>query len=67
MSLVLAGKIAWVLMAVGWYILRYPFERRALRARVSVDRKKLADRHRLTISLTGLGACLLYTNPSPRD
>ncbi|MDW6022137.1 protein-S-isoprenylcysteine O-methyltransferase [Mesorhizobium sp. BAC0120] len=55
MSLVLAGKTAWVLMAVGWYILRYPFERRARRARVSVDRKKFADRVRLTISLTGLG------------
>lgn len=55
MSLVLAGKIAWVLLAVGWYILRYPFERRAKRARVSVDEMKRTDRIRLTVSLTGLG------------
>ena len=55
MSLALAGKIAWVLMVVGWYILRHPFERRARRTRVSVDRKRLADRFRLTVSLTGLG------------
>jgi protein-S-isoprenylcysteine O-methyltransferase Ste14 len=55
MSLVLAGKIAWAAMAAGWYILRYPFDRRAKRVRVSVDQKKRADRVRLAISLTGLG------------
>ncbi len=55
MSLVLAGKIAWVALVVGWYALRYPFERRAKRARVSVDQKKLADRLRMTVSLVGLG------------
>lgn len=55
MSAVLAGKIAWVLLTIAWYVLRYPFERRAKRARVSVDRKKFADRARLAVSLTGLG------------
>jgi len=55
MSLALAGKIAWAAMAVGWYILRYPFDRRAKRVRVSVDQMKRADRVRLAISLTGLG------------
>lgn len=55
MSLVLAGKIAWIVLVVGWYALRYPFERRAKRARVSVDQKKLADRLRMTVSLVGLG------------
>jgi protein-S-isoprenylcysteine O-methyltransferase Ste14 len=55
MSLVLAGKIAWALMVGGWYILRYPFERRAKRVRVSVDHKRLADRFRLAVSLAGLG------------
>jgi protein-S-isoprenylcysteine O-methyltransferase Ste14 len=54
-SLVVAGKIAWVALTVGWFILRYPFERRARRARVSVDQMKLADRIRLTVSATGLG------------
>lgn len=55
MSLVIAGKIAWAAMVVGWYILRYPFERRVKRVRVSVDQKKRADRIRLTVSLAGLG------------
>ena len=55
MSLVVAGKIAWIALMVGWFILRYPFERRAKRERVSVDQKKLADRIRLTMSATGLG------------
>ena len=55
MSLVLAGKIAWVVLVVGWYVLRYPFERRAKRARVNVDQKKLADKLRMTVSLVGLG------------
>jgi protein-S-isoprenylcysteine O-methyltransferase Ste14 len=54
-SLVVAGKIAWIALVVGWFILRYPFERRAKRERVSVDQKKLADRIRLTVSSTGLG------------
>ena len=61
MSLVVAGKIAWVALTVGWFILRYPFERRARRARVSVDQMKLADRIRLTVSATGLGVVpLIY-------
>jgi protein-S-isoprenylcysteine O-methyltransferase Ste14 len=60
-SLVVAGKITWVALTVGWFILRYPFERRARRARVSVDQMKLADRIRLTVSATGLGVVpLIY-------
>lgn len=55
MSLVIAGKIVWALLVVGWYVLRYPFERRARRTRVSVDQMKFADRLRLTVSLAGLG------------
>jgi protein-S-isoprenylcysteine O-methyltransferase Ste14 len=55
MSLVLAGKIVWVALVAGWYVLRYPFERRAKRVRISVDQRKRADRIRLAVSLTGLG------------
>jgi protein-S-isoprenylcysteine O-methyltransferase Ste14 len=55
MSLVLACKIAWFVLIAGWYILRYPFNRRARRVRISVDRKKLPDLVRLTISATGVG------------
>lgn len=55
MSLAAAGKIAWLLLVAGWYVLRYPFDRRARRLRISVDRKRLSDRLRLAVSLTGLG------------
>lgn len=55
MSLTIAGKIAWVVLAIGWYVLRYPFERRARRAGIAVDQKKLPERIRLTVSLVGLG------------
>lgn len=55
MSLVLTGKIAWLALMAGWFLVRYSFERRAKQVRVSVDEKKLPDRLRLAVSLTGLG------------
>lgn len=55
MSLLLVGQIAWVLMVVGWYVIRFPFERRAKRARVSATRRGLAESLRMAISFTGLG------------
>lgn len=54
-ELALAGQIAWVVMVVAWYILRYPFDRRAKRLNVADNRKALGERVRMTISLTGLG------------
>ena len=61
MSLTIAGKIAWLALAIGWYVLRYPFERRAKRAGIAVDQKKLPERIRLAVSLTGLGVLpMLY-------
>jgi protein-S-isoprenylcysteine O-methyltransferase Ste14 len=55
MELALAGQIAWVVMVVAWYVLRYPFDRRARRLNVADNRKALGERVRMTISLTGLG------------
>jgi protein-S-isoprenylcysteine O-methyltransferase Ste14 len=61
MSLTMAGKIAWLALAVGWYALRYPFERRTKRTGIAVDQKNLPERIRLTVSLAGLGVLpLLY-------
>ncbi|MBA8880611.1 protein-S-isoprenylcysteine O-methyltransferase [Phyllobacterium myrsinacearum] len=54
-SLVVAGKALWVLFIVAWYLLRRPFDRRARRAKLTVDRRKGADTIRLAISLIGLG------------
>ena len=55
MSLVLFGKIAWVMMVIGWYVIRYPFERRARRQRVERTRRGRAETLRMAISFSGLG------------
>ena len=55
MSPALAGSILWVLMVVGWYVIRYPFERRAKRRRVEKTRRGIAETLRMAISFTGLG------------
>ena len=55
MSLVVAGKALWVLLVVGWYVLRVPFQRRSKRTRISRDAKDMTERLRLTVSTIGLG------------
>ncbi|MBP0614681.1 protein-S-isoprenylcysteine O-methyltransferase [Jiella mangrovi] len=55
MSAALIGKICWVLMVVGWYAIRYPFERRAKRGRVKKTSRGRAETIRMLISLSGLG------------
>lgn len=51
----LAGKIIWALGVVGWFIIRYPYDRRARRApktRRDVDAREIFS---LAISTAGLG------------
>jgi protein-S-isoprenylcysteine O-methyltransferase Ste14 len=55
MTLAVAGKIAWVVLVVGWYVLRRPFERRAKRAGLSRNDKHAAEWARLSVSTLGLG------------
>jgi protein-S-isoprenylcysteine O-methyltransferase Ste14 len=54
-SLVTAGKALWVMLVTSWYLLRRPFDRRARRAKLTVDRRPGADTVRLAISFTGFG------------
>jgi protein-S-isoprenylcysteine O-methyltransferase Ste14 len=54
-SLISAGKVLWVLHVVVWYVLRRPFDRRARKLNLTVNRRKGADTVRLAVSLTGLG------------
>ncbi|WP_102960649.1 protein-S-isoprenylcysteine O-methyltransferase [Mangrovicella endophytica] len=49
------GTAAWVLTVVAWYVIRYPFERRAKRGRVAKTKRGAAETLRMAISLTGLG------------
>jgi protein-S-isoprenylcysteine O-methyltransferase Ste14 len=54
-SLALAGKALWAFLVVGWYLLRRPFDRRARRSRLTVNRRPGADTLRMAVSLAGLG------------
>lgn len=49
------AKVIWALCAIGWYILRYPHERRARKTAVSRSRRDIREIVLLSISLTGLG------------
>lgn len=49
------AEIIWVVGAVGWYVIRYPHERRSRRTAVSRDRADRIELLLMTISATGLG------------
>lgn len=48
------GEIVWVLGIVAWYVIRYPFERRARRVRVVSNRRSRSDLIGLGLALVGL-------------
>jgi protein-S-isoprenylcysteine O-methyltransferase Ste14 len=48
------GEIVWVLGIVAWYVIRYPFERRAKRVRVVSGRRSSTDAIGLAAALVGL-------------
>jgi protein-S-isoprenylcysteine O-methyltransferase Ste14 len=48
------GEILWVIGIVAWYVVRYPFERRARRVRVMSSRRSPTDTVGLAAALLGL-------------
>ena len=54
MELSSVGEIVWVLGVVAWYVIRYPFERRAKRVRVVTDRRSTSEIVGLASALFGL-------------
>ena len=54
MAVTSVGEIVWVLGIVGWYVIRYPFERRAKRVRVVSNRRSRSDTVGLASALFGL-------------
>jgi len=54
-SIEIVGEILWVLGVVAWYVIRYPFERRAKRVRVVDSRRSLIDRIGLAAAILGQG------------
>jgi len=51
-----AAKIIWGLGCVGWYVIRYPHQRRSRRTPVAERRDRLRDAILMTISFAGLFA-----------
>jgi protein-S-isoprenylcysteine O-methyltransferase Ste14 len=50
----LAGEVVWVLGVVAWYVIRYPFERRARRVRVVSRQRSLSEIVGLAAAVFGL-------------
>jgi protein-S-isoprenylcysteine O-methyltransferase Ste14 len=53
-SIAAVGEIVWVLGIVAWYVIRYPFERRAKRVQVVKDARSPTDIAGLASALFGL-------------
>jgi protein-S-isoprenylcysteine O-methyltransferase Ste14 len=49
------AKLIWVALAVGWFALRIPHDRRSRKTKVARDVMDMREKLRLAISLTGLG------------
>jgi protein-S-isoprenylcysteine O-methyltransferase Ste14 len=54
MSVASIGETVWVIGIVAWYVIRYPFERRAKRVRVTSSRRTATDTIGLAAALLGL-------------
>ena len=52
MSVATLGAVLWALGGIAWYVIRYPFERRARRTQVVLNRRSPVD-------MCGLGAAML--------
>ncbi|TKT81464.1 protein-S-isoprenylcysteine O-methyltransferase [Aquamicrobium sp. LC103] len=60
MTMASAGEVVWVLGIVAWYIIRYPFERRAKRTRVVSDQRSLSDTVALMAALFGMAILPIF-------
>ena len=54
MSAGVVGEFVWVIGIIAWYVIRYPFERRAKRVRVVSGRRSVSDTIGLASALFGL-------------
>ena len=48
------GEVSWLLGIIAWYVIRYPFERRAKRLRVIRDYRSLPEKIALSAALFGM-------------
>ncbi len=60
--MLVAAKIIWVLGCIGWYVIRFPHQRRSRRTQVAERRDRIRDTILMTVSFVGLFAIPLnYT------
>jgi protein-S-isoprenylcysteine O-methyltransferase Ste14 len=52
--MVSVGEASWLLGIIAWYVIRYPFERRAKRVRVARDYRSLSEKIALSVAFFGL-------------
>src|SRR5262245_9294539 len=55
MTIASVGEIVWVLGIIAWYVIRYPFERRAKRVQVVRDIRSQSDAIGLAAAVLGMG------------
>ena len=48
------GEVSWLLGIIAWYVIRYPFERRAKRLRVARDYRSLPEKIALSVAFFGM-------------
>lgn len=48
------GEVSWLLGIVAWYVIRYPFERRAKRVRIVRDYRSLSEKIALSTAFFGM-------------
>ena len=48
------GEVSWLLGIIAWYVIRYPFERRAKRLRVARDYRSLPEKIALSAAFFGM-------------
>lgn len=48
------GEVSWLLGIIAWYVIRYPFERRAKRVRVVRDYRSLSEKIALSVAFFGM-------------
>lgn len=49
------AKIAWLIGVVGWFVIRYPHNRRARKTPIKASRRDVRERILLSVSFAGLG------------
>jgi protein-S-isoprenylcysteine O-methyltransferase Ste14 len=49
-----AGEVSWLVGIIAWYVIRYPFERRAKRVRIVGDYRSLSEKVALSAALFGM-------------